>query len=234
MKNEMDQLSSLELAFFDQQAGFLASHLEEGKPCPVCGSLSHPLPARLVDVSIDQANIDRQKENVEQKRRVLSTQSEALAHSNASLSYIQEELEEYAECKPKAQIEQKLIEIRREIAKKEQAKIRKVQLQKQKTNLESKFAQIQAEVAEWDRQNASVQASIRQLGECKAKDEIDHRLKALNKMIEDDRKEREEQDKKYQTISQKKAELEGTRRIGDRTGEGASKKRRGASKFSRG
>ncbi|WP_304738636.1 hypothetical protein, partial [Dubosiella newyorkensis] len=73
LKNEMDQLSSLELAFFDQQAGFLASHLEEGKPCPVCGSLSHPLPARLVDVSIDQANIDRQKENVEQKRRVLST-----------------------------------------------------------------------------------------------------------------------------------------------------------------
>lgn len=210
LKNEMDQLSSLELAFFDQQAGFLASHLEEGKPCPVCGSLSHPLPARLVDVSIDQANIDRQKENVEQKRSVLSTQSEALAHSNASLSYIQEELEEYAECKPKAQIEQKLIEIRREIAKKEQAKIRKIQLQKQKTNLESKFAQIQAEVAEWDRQNASVQASIRQLGECKAKDEIDHRLKALNKMIEDDRKEREEQDKKYQTISQKKAELEGT------------------------
>lgn len=61
LKNEMDQLSSLELAFFDQQAGFLASHLEEGKPCPVCGSLSHPLPARLVDVSIDQANIDRQK-----------------------------------------------------------------------------------------------------------------------------------------------------------------------------
>ncbi len=32
-------------AFLDEQAGVLAESLEEGKPCPVCGSLTHPRPA---------------------------------------------------------------------------------------------------------------------------------------------------------------------------------------------
>ena len=32
-------------ALLDGQAGYFAAHLEEGKPCPVCGSLVHPSPA---------------------------------------------------------------------------------------------------------------------------------------------------------------------------------------------
>lgn len=34
-------------AFLDEQAGILASTLESGKPCPVCGSTQHPQPARV-------------------------------------------------------------------------------------------------------------------------------------------------------------------------------------------
>ncbi len=32
-------------AYLDEQAGILAESLEEGKPCPVCGSENHPMPA---------------------------------------------------------------------------------------------------------------------------------------------------------------------------------------------
>lgn len=36
----------MEAAFLGGQAGVLAKSLQEGKPCPVCGSLKHPMPAK--------------------------------------------------------------------------------------------------------------------------------------------------------------------------------------------
>ena len=39
--------SELEIAYRDGQAGILALGLKEGERCPVCGSLSHPEPAKL-------------------------------------------------------------------------------------------------------------------------------------------------------------------------------------------
>ena len=38
---------ALERAFLDAQAGILAAALQPGTPCPVCGSLEHPVPAQL-------------------------------------------------------------------------------------------------------------------------------------------------------------------------------------------
>ncbi|MDR1726394.1 MAG: SMC family ATPase [Acidobacteriota bacterium] len=41
-----DAYSARNRAFLDAQAGILAEKLEDGRPCPVCGSREHPLPAR--------------------------------------------------------------------------------------------------------------------------------------------------------------------------------------------
>ena len=39
---EKENYEGLWRRFLDGQAGILAEELEEGKPCPVCGSIHHP------------------------------------------------------------------------------------------------------------------------------------------------------------------------------------------------
>ena len=48
-------------AFLDGQAGILASGLKEGEPCPVCGSRSHPSPARVPASVPTEAQLKRAK-----------------------------------------------------------------------------------------------------------------------------------------------------------------------------
>lgn len=40
------EYEEVRLYFLNAQAGFLAAELEPGKPCPVCGSIEHPHPAK--------------------------------------------------------------------------------------------------------------------------------------------------------------------------------------------
>lgn len=45
--------------FMRSQAGLLARSLEEGKPCPVCGSLHHPTPCPMPAQSASEEDVDR-------------------------------------------------------------------------------------------------------------------------------------------------------------------------------
>lgn len=58
----------LERAFLDAQAGALARSLEDGKPCPVCGSLSHPAPARLTQTDVGEEEYRKAQKRAEQAR----------------------------------------------------------------------------------------------------------------------------------------------------------------------
>lgn len=55
------ECDSLERAFLDAQAGVLASRLTDGEPCPVCGSRSHPQPARAALDAPTQAQLEAAK-----------------------------------------------------------------------------------------------------------------------------------------------------------------------------
>ena len=56
-----EQYTRSERAFLDSQAGLLAGALEEGQPCPVCGALHHPAPARPQWDAPTQQQLERQK-----------------------------------------------------------------------------------------------------------------------------------------------------------------------------
>ena len=51
----------LERAFLDAQAGLLAQELEDGIPCPVCGSIHHPAKAQLPRTAPTQAQVNAAK-----------------------------------------------------------------------------------------------------------------------------------------------------------------------------
>jgi len=57
-QKEQDHAAKRDL-FFRSQAGLLARELEEGKPCPVCGSLHHPAPACLSEDTVTRETLDK-------------------------------------------------------------------------------------------------------------------------------------------------------------------------------
>ena len=62
-------------AYLDEQAGILAAGLKEGEACPVCGSLTHPLPAALMDDAPTKHELELFIEKAEKAAEAMSKAS---------------------------------------------------------------------------------------------------------------------------------------------------------------
>jgi len=78
----MAYVERLQDIYLKGQAGVLSEKLQEGRPCPVCGSLSHPAPAvKTGDIPSDEDI----KEATEKNREAQSKYNKLLGTFNASL-----------------------------------------------------------------------------------------------------------------------------------------------------
>lgn len=66
-------------AFFHAQAGVLAMRLEEGKPCPVCGAVEHPMPAELPSEVITKEALDGLKNALDMEAEEMANYSQRAA-----------------------------------------------------------------------------------------------------------------------------------------------------------
>ena len=72
-------------AFLDEQAGILAERLEEGRPCPVCGSTAHPKPAKKSEQAPSEAQLNQAKEEAEKAQKEARSLSERCASARAEV-----------------------------------------------------------------------------------------------------------------------------------------------------
>lgn len=72
----------MEKAFFDGQAGILAQHLVENVPCPVCGSLSHPNPASVLQDAPTKKTLEKEKASTKALEDTMQTLGQKAATLN--------------------------------------------------------------------------------------------------------------------------------------------------------
>ena len=71
-------------SYYRSQAGLLASALQEGEPCPVCGATTHPHPARLTEKAVT-------REAMEQAGKQQREAVERLSQANTSFAALKAE-----------------------------------------------------------------------------------------------------------------------------------------------
>lgn len=177
-------------SFNDEQAGIIAESLEDGKPCPVCGSPAHPRKASKSDAAPSQSDVRKAEKAALDARRNANRESENAARIKGKVDSEEETVKKkisglIGECEP-GEAEKKtadaLIEVRAALAEiksrigEENVRIeRKAELDRLIPQKEREYRKSDEELRELNEKISSLKAA---LGEKKKQCEnLESRLK---------------------------------------------------------
>lgn len=168
-----------ERAFLDEQAGILAEErLTEGEPCPVCGSLSHPSPARKSEKAPTEAQLKKAKRETEAALSKAREASLEAGQADTKAEENRKELEsripvllgdyhfEGAEEETALRLEQVNEEIRQcgeEIQRAEEAVKRKSELDERIPPMEEELEALRDDIQKKEQDIASMTSSVAEL-----------------------------------------------------------------------
>ena len=162
MKETSDLAVSYRSRFNREQAGIMAEALEAGKPCPVCGSTTHPNKAVKAEDAPSEAQVEKAEKAAQKAQKRCSEASAAAAEAKAAL-----EAAEAAAAKHAAQLldgcglthadavlaeqlrecRQSCASAKEELAKEESRVQRKAELEEEKPIKESALKQAEERIA---------------------------------------------------------------------------------------
>ncbi len=180
VSDEAERISSeykkIKKAFFDEQAGIIAQELNEGKPCPVCGSTHHPAPACKSAAAPTQAELDAMEKDNERAEKKAKEKSEAAAVLVGQIKTGEQNVKALSEALgvEAANIEAdikdaqtKCADIEEKIAIEEKKILRKKELSEQipaaQKNIEGKrseLSEIEKNISQWDGESVGLRAEI--------------------------------------------------------------------------
>ena len=177
----------LNKAYLDEQAGLLASELVDGRPCPVCGSTTHPAPAVLSAGAPTKAALDKAKKKAEDAQRATENASVEASKLKGSMDSKLDELKkkglelletedpdviENGAADALASIAESKSAVSEAIAEEDNKIARRAELaetipekEQEKSDLESVISNNETELAAYREQLKGVEAALKQYAE---------------------------------------------------------------------
>ncbi|UOF89478.1 SMC family ATPase [Fodinisporobacter ferrooxydans] len=200
----LEQYQIFENQWIQGQAGILAEHLQDGAPCPVCGSLDHPLKAEMSanvpsKSMLDKKRNEREQQTArynelksqctaaqlaqEQKADMLSNFQIPAEHASEYVNALAEQLQEMNTQVKHLEIQTAEIETKRQAEREWQAKLQ--QLETERAALQRQVHEIQLqrvqEKAKYDSIKETLPVDISSLSDLQGK--LKH-IRALQKQLE--------------------------------------------------
>lgn len=160
-----EKFLSMEQCFLDGQAGILSQHLQEGTPCPVCGSIEHPSPAHIQEEVPQKAELDLVKEQAEKSKEKVQEASLTCSDLAGRLeSFREQEKQRRQELNLEGEIrtekmllEEKLAQSEKELKILEQKLERRKRLEMEVPKTEEELELHKRTLMEWEQQNTGLQ-----------------------------------------------------------------------------